>query len=188
MGAFRLQSILFSVALVLWMGGPAGAELRINDLDVYLNDHEVTVHVVALGALGPALQEGLGSGLPAHVRFTVELWQYNRMWRDRLLIAHVLERHVSYNVVTREYKITFAKGEARAPYTTRELRDAQRVISEVRTVKLTPASALDPAGVIYVRVQAETALSGENNVLSRMAGTAEQAVRQSDYRTLMRTQ
>ena len=188
MCAFRLQPILLSVALLLLLDVPAGAELQINDLDVYLNDHEVTVHVVALGALGPALQEGLASGLPAHVRFTVKLWQYNRLWRDRLLITHVLERRVSYNVVTREYKITFAKGEARAPYTTRELPDAQRVLSEVRTVKLTPASALDPAGVIYVRVKAETALSGENNVLSRMAGTAEQAVRQSDYRSLMRTQ
>ncbi len=188
MHARRLGSILLAVALVLLPGWQASGELRINDLDVYLNDHEVTVQVVALGALGPALQEGLGSGLPAHVRFTVELWQYNRLWRDRLLITHVLERQVTYNVVTREYRITFGKGEGRAPYTTRELPDAQRVISEVRTVKLTPASVLDPAGVIYVRVHAETALSGENNVLSRMVGTAEQAVRQSDYRSLMRTQ
>jgi hypothetical protein len=183
-----LGSVLLSVVLSLWLGRPAGAELRINDLDVYLNDHEITVHVVALGAIGPAVQEGLSSGLPALVRFTVELWQYNRLWRDRLLLSHVLQRLVTYNVVTREYRITFDKVEGRAPYATRELSDAQRVISEVRRVKLTPASVLDPAGVIYVRVHAETALSGENNVLSRMVGTAEQAVRQSDYRSLMRTQ
>jgi hypothetical protein len=182
------MSLPLSIALLLLLGGPAAAELRIDDLDVYLNDHEVTVHVVALGTLGPALQEGLSSGLPAHVRFTIELWQYNRLWRDRLLLAHVLERHVSYNVVTKEYRIVFAKGEARAPYTTRELRDAQRVLSEVHRIKLVPASALDPNGVIYVRAHVETALSGENNVLSRMVGTAEQAIRQSDYRSLMRTQ
>jgi Domain of unknown function (DUF4390) len=188
MRARPTHALLASVALVLLLGWPASAELRINDLDVYLNDHEVTVHVVALGALGATLQEGLGSGLPANVRFTIELWQYNRLWRDRLLITHVVERLVTYNVVTREYRINFDKGEGRAPYTTRELQDAQRVISEVRSAKLTPASALDPAGIIYVRVHAETALSGEHNVLSRMVGTAEQAVRQSDYRSLMRTQ
>jgi len=181
--------LLLPLALALLLPGtPAAAELRISDLDVYLNDHEVTVHAVALGALGPAFQEGLESGLPAHVRFTVELWQYNRLWRDRLLITHVLERHVTYNVVTKEYRVTFAKGEPRPPYATRELRDAQRVSSELASVKLTPASALDPSGVIYVRVHAETALSGENTFLSRLAGTAERAVRQSDYRSLMRTQ
>ena len=188
MGAFRPLTVLLAIALPLLCGTAAGAQLRINDLDVYLNDHEVTVHVVALGALGPGVQEGIESGLPAHVRFTVELWQYNRLWRDRLLITHVLERHVTYNVITKEYKISFAKGETRPPYSTRELRDAQRVISEVHGVKLTPASTLDPTGVIYVRVQAEAALSGENNVLSRMAGTAEQAERKSDYRSLLRGQ
>lgn len=182
-----LHSILLA-AVLLSLPGPAAAELRISDLDVYLNDHEVTVHTVALGALGPTFQEGLESGLPAHVRFTVELWQYNRLWRDRLLLTHVLERHVTYNVVTKEYRVTFARGEARPPYTTRELRDAQRVISEVRAVKLTPASALDPTGVIYIRVQAEAALSGENSFLSRLAGTAERDERKSDYRSLMRTQ
>jgi hypothetical protein len=182
------QPVLLAAALLLLPFASAAAELRISDLDVYLNDHEVTVHTVALGALGPTFQEGLESGLPAHVRFTVELWQYNRLWRDRLLLTHVLERHVTYNVVTREYKVTFAKGEARSPYTTRELRDAQRVISEVRAVKLTPASALDPSGVIYIRVQAEAALSGENSFLSRLAGTAERDERKSDYRSLMRTQ
>ena len=171
MCARRLGLILLPLALLL-LARQAQAELRIDDLDVFLNDHEVTVHVVALGTLGPGVQEGIESGLPAHIRYTVELWQYNRLWRDRLLITHVLERRVTYNVVTKEYRITFGKAEDRAPYTTRELPDAQRVISEVRGVKLTPASALDPSGVIYVRVHAETALSGENNVLSRMAGTA----------------
>lgn len=188
MRAFRPQPVLFAAVLLLLLGAQAWAELRISDLDVYLNDHEVTVHIVALGALHPGVQEGIESGLPALVRFTIELWQYNRLWRDRLLITQVLERQVTYNVITKEYKVAFAKGESRAPYATRELRDAQRVISEVQAVKLTPASTLDPSGVIYVRVQAEAALSGENSFLSRMAGTAEQAVRQSDYRSLMRTQ
>lgn len=188
-GMRGFTSSLLTAVLLLLLALTAAAELRISDLDVYLNDHEVTVHAVALDALSPEFREGLESGLPAHVRFRVELWQYNRLWRDRLLITYVAERHLTYNVVTKEYKVTFVKGDPpRQPYATRELRDAQRVISEVRAVKLTPAAALDPTGVIYVRVHAETALSGENSFLSRLAGTAEQAVRQSDYRSIMRTQ
>ena len=35
-----------------------------------------------------------------------------------------------------------------------------------------------------MRVQAETALNGENTFVARMAGTAEQTTRQSDYRTI----
>jgi hypothetical protein len=174
--------------LVVAVAAPAGADLRITDLDIFLNDHELTVNVAVLGALAPGFQEGLQSGIPAHLRYTVELWQYNRFWRDSLLLSKVVERALAYNVVSKEYKVTVVKGDARAPHVTRDLRDAQRVLSEVRGLKLMPASSLDPAEVIYIRVHVEAALNGENSFVTRMAGTAEQAVRQSDYRTILRAQ
>jgi uncharacterized protein DUF4390 len=174
--------------LVVAIAAPAGADLRITDLDVFLNDHELTVNVAVLGALAPGFQEGMQSGIPAHLRYTVELWQYNRFWRDSLLLTKVVERALTYNVVTKEYKVSVVKGDARAPHVTRDLRDAQRVLSEVRGLKLTPASSLDPAEVIYVRVHVEAALNGDNSFVTRMAGTAEEARRQSDYRTILRVQ
>ena len=175
-------------ALIIVIATPAGADLRISDLDVFLNDHELTVNVAVLGAIGPAFHEGLLSGIPSHLRYTVELWQYNRFWRDSLLLTRVVERQLAYNVVTKEYKVTAVRGETRGPYVTRDLRDAQRVLSEVRGLKLSPAGEMDPAEVIYVRVHAEAALNGENSFVTRMAGTAEQALRQSDYRTMLRVQ
>jgi hypothetical protein len=179
---------LFLVVFLFATGAPALAELRINDLDVYLNDHDVTVHLVALGTVPPSFYESLQSGLPAHVRFTVELWRYNRLWRDRLLTTYVVERQLSYNVVSKEYRVSFLKGESRGMHTTRDIRDAQRVLSEIRAVKLTTAVALDPADVIYIRAYAETSVNGENTFLSRMAGTAEQAMRQSEFRTIVGVQ
>lgn len=175
-------------ALILVIAAPAGADLRITDLDVFLNDHEITVNVAVLGAIAAGFQEGLQSGIPAHLRYTVELWQYNRFWRDSLLLTRVVERALAYNLVTKEYKVTAVKGDTRAAHVTRDLRDAQRVLSEVRGLKLTPATSLDQAEVIYVRVQVEAALNGENSFVTRMAGTAEQTARQSDYRTMLRVQ
>ena len=175
-------------ALILAVAAPAGADLRISDLDVFLNDHELTVNVAVLGAIGPAFQEGIQSGLPTHLRYTVELWRYNAYWRDNRLLSRVVERQLAYNVVTKEYKVTTLKGETRAPHVTRDLRDAQRVLSEVRGLKLAPVGTVDPAEVIYVRVHAESALNGDHSIVNRMAGTAEQAMRQSDYRTMQRVQ
>jgi hypothetical protein len=175
-------------ALILLGAAPAVADLRISDLDVYLNDHAVTINVAVLGAIGPAFQEGVQSGIPTHLRYTVELWQYNAYWRDSRLLSKTVERQLVYNPVTKEYKVTALKGEARPPYVTRDLRDAQRVLSEVRGLTLTPAGTVDPAQVIYVRVLAESALSGDTSIVARMAGTAEQTTRQSEYRTLTRVQ
>jgi hypothetical protein len=187
----RARYVPMAAALALWLlaeATPAHAELRVSELDIYLNDHDVTVHVVLLGTIPPAFREGLESGIPAHVRYTVELWQYNRLWRDALLRSVTIERQLAYNVVTKEYKVVALKGEARSPHATRDLRDAQRVLSEVRGLKLGPASGLDPSEIFYVRVQAEAALNGENSFVTRMAGTAEQTMRQSDFRTIQRVQ
>src|SRR2546426_3563225 len=140
MGAQRLRSHLVATALVLLAAVPARAELRISDLDVFLNDHEVTVHVVLLGAIPEALNEGIQSGIPAHVRLVIELWQYQRMRPDRMLITKSVERSLAYNVVTREYKVAAVQGETRPVFTTRDLRDAQRVLSDIRGVKITPAA------------------------------------------------
>ena len=182
------RAFFLVTALELAVPAPVGAELRISDLDVYLNDQEVTVHAVLLGAIPAGFKESIESGIPAHIRFTVELWQYSRFWRDRLLISRVVERTLTYNVVTKEYKVAPLRGETSQPYMTKELRDAQRVVSELQSLKLTAVSSLEPTEVFYVRVFAEAALRGENSFLARMAGTAEQTIRQSDYRTITRVQ
>lgn len=185
----RVRSLWAAVALAALLvaaASPAAADLRIGDLNVFLNDHELTVDVELLNAITPGLHEALQSGIPTHVRYTVELWRHNRYWRDSLLRTKTVERTLAYNVVTKEYKVTTLKGETRTSHVTRDFRDAQRVLSEVRGLRLTSAGTLEPAEVIYVRVHAETALNGENSFVTRLAGTAEQTLRQSDYRTLVR--
>ena len=117
-----LWAVAPAAALAAWR--PGSADLRISDLDVFLNDHELTVNVALLGAIPPTFHEGLQSGIPAHVRYTVELWQYQRYWRDNLLLSKVVERQLAYNVVTKEYRVSALQGESREPHLTRDMRDA----------------------------------------------------------------
>jgi hypothetical protein len=128
---------------------PASADLRISDLEVFLNDHELTVNVALLGAIPVAFHEGIQSGIPAHIRYTVELWQYQRYWRDNLLLSRVVERQLGYNVVTKEYKVSAVRGETREPHLTRDMRDALRVLSALRGLKPTPAGAMDPTELMF---------------------------------------
>ncbi len=186
--AFAVVAAVLALLVLAGAVASARAAIRIGDLDLSLNDRAVTVHVMALGAVPPAFREGLASGLPAHVRYTVELWQYNRLWRDTLVLTRVVERQLTYNVVSKEYKVVSVAGETRTPYATREIQDAQRVLSEIRGLSLTPPSALDPAEVFYVRVIAAAALNGENTLIGRLAGTAEETSGRSQHRTLPRPQ
>ncbi len=174
-------------ALVL--PGAAVAEIRISNLSVFLNDLDVTVQVVLLGAVPPSLHESLHSGVATHVRFNVELWQYSRFWVERRIQTRAVERQLTYNVLTKEYKVASLAGEQREPYLTKSLREAQRVLSDLRVARLAPSSTLDAQELYYVRVRADVSLGGVNSWVSRMAGdAAETPWVQSSLLTVNRSQ
>jgi hypothetical protein len=181
--AFLVVAALLALLVLAGAAASARAAIRISDLNLSLNERAVTVHIVALGAVPAGFREGLESGLPAHIRYTVELWQYNRLWRDNLLLTQVVERQLTYNVVSKEYKVVSLTGEVRPPYATREITEAQRMLAEIRDLTLIPPTGLDPAEAVYVRVVAAAALNGENTLIGRIAGTAEETSHRSQHRT-----
>ena len=180
-------------AAVFWLlalPAPAPAELRISNLSVFLNDFDVTVQVVLLGAVPANLHESLQTGIATHVRYQVELWQYNRFLPDRRVASRrTVERQITYSVLTKEYKVVPVRGEQHEPYLTKDLREAQRVVSELRVGNLAAASSLNPRELYYVRVRSDVSLGGVNSWIARFTGEAEETgwVR-SDLLTVTRSQ
>ena len=178
-------------AAVFWLlaATPAWADLRIGTFSVFLNDFDVTVHVVLFGAIPDRLLESLQSGIATQVRLRVELWQYNRLLPDRRTQSRNVDRQITYNPLTKEYKVVSLKAEHREPYITKDLREAQRVLSEFHIGNLRSAASLDAKELYYVRVQSIVSLGGVNSWVARFTGDAEQTdwIR-SNLLTLTRTQ
>ncbi len=185
------RSALLALAVLglLLAPAPSRAEVRISNLSVFFNDFDVTVHVVLLGAVPESMYESIQTGIATHVRFYVELWQYSPWGVDRRLQARTIERQLTYNVLTKEYKVVSLGGEQREPYLTKDLREAQRVVSELRADKLAPADSLDPKALYYVRVRSDVSLGGVNTWFARATGDAEETPWvQSSFLTPTRSQ
>ena len=173
--SIRKVALAASLLAAVLLGAPdAEAEVRISNLAVFLNDYDVTVTVVLFDAVPSALHESIHTGIAAHVRYYVELWQHTRMGVDRRLQARMVERQLTYNVLTKEYKVAPIKGEQREPLLTKDLREAQRVISDLRVGQLAPVAALDKQELYYVRVRSDVSLGGVNSWFARMTGEAEE--------------
>jgi hypothetical protein len=173
--SIRKVALAASLLAAVLLGAPgAEAEVRISNLAVFLNDYDVTVTVVLFDAVPSALHESIHTGIAAHVRYYVELWQHTRMGVDRRLQARMVERQLTYNVLTKEYKVAPVKGEQREPLLTKDLREAQRVISELRVGQVAPVAALDKQELYYVRVRSDVSLGGVNSWFARMTGEAEE--------------
>ena len=120
------------------------------------------------------MRESLHSGIATHVRLHVELWQQNRFFADRRIEARMVERQLTYNVLAKEYKVVSLVGEQREPYVTKDLREAQRVLSETRVHNLAPATSLSRWEIYYVRVRSDVSQAGVNSWIARFAGDAEE--------------
>jgi hypothetical protein len=170
--------------------GGAGAPFRISNLVVMSSDSVLLVNLVLLGVMPNGIVEGLGTGIPAAVRFQLELWQYSSWWVDRRVVAKLVERQVVYDVLTKEFRVSAVQGEEREPYVTRDVWEAERVLSEIRAFKLTPMGHLNLDDLYYVRVRAEVRSGAPDSSVSRLmpfvSSRAETSWEQTPLLTLRR--
>jgi hypothetical protein len=163
-----ILAVALGLLLVAGTASGAAPPLRISNLVVTSSENTLLVNLVLLGAMPDAVVEGLATGIPAAVRFQLELWQYNSWWVDRRVVAKLVERQVVYDVLTKEFRVTPVQGEEREPYVTRDVWEAERILSELRGFKLTEMTHLDLNELYYVRVRAEVRSSAPDSSVSRI--------------------
>jgi Domain of unknown function (DUF4390) len=185
------RALAAGVALVLLVAEPvSAAPLRVSNLVVTNSERTLLVNLVLLGSLPEGIVEGLGTGMPATVRFQVELWQSVSWWVDRRIAAKILERQVIYDVLTKEYRVTAVQGEERDPYVTRDIWEAERVLSEVRRLSLFPIASLKGQDLYYVRARADLRAGNPDslsNVMPFWSSRIETSWEQSPLLTIGRT-
>jgi hypothetical protein len=186
------RALAAALALALLLLDQAwAAPLRISNLVVTNSERTLLVNLVLLGSLPEGMVEGLGTGIPASVRFQVELWQYNSWWFNRRIAATILERQVVYDVLTKEYRVVAVQGEERDPYVTRDIWEAERVLSEVRGLRLVPIASLKGDDLYYVRARAEIRSGAPDSSISKIvplwSSRVETAWEQSPLLTVSRT-
>jgi len=188
--ATGILAVALGLLLAAGTAPGAGAPLRISNLVVTNYDNTLLVDLVLLGAMPDGIVEGLGTGIPAAVRFQLELWQYNSWWVDRRVVAKLVERQVVYDVLTKEFRVSAVQGEEREPYVTRDVWEAERVLSEIRGFKLTQMTHLNLDDLYYVRVRAEVRSGAPDSSVSRIlpfvSSRAETAWEQTPLLTLRR--
>jgi len=148
-------------------------------LTMYDNE-EYFFEMLSAGGSGYVLKNAAPSELVSAIRAVHKGGSYLYPTVARALVDDYLGRvaaggeRTTYNVLTKEYKVASLKGEQREPMLTKDLREAQRVISELRVGQLAPVAALDKRELYYVRVRSDVSLGGVNSWFARMTGEAEE--------------
>ena len=115
--------------LIAWVVGvradtiPArSAELRLEE-DHYVLDADFDL------ALNPTLEEAVGRGIPLYFVIEVDLWRPRVLWFDELVAGHSITNRLSYNALTRQYRLSSGGAFYQTLPT---LEEALRLIARVR--------------------------------------------------------
>ena len=187
---WRIGAVAAALVVLLFASPGWAGPLWISSLVVTNSDRTLLVSAVLLGSLPEEVVEGLGTGIPAAVRFQIELWQYNAWWVDRRIAAKIVERQLAYDVLTKEYRVSALQGEEREPYVTRELWEAERVLSQVRNLRLVSIASLRGEDLYYVRVRGDVRSAPDSSlskIVPFLSSRVETGWEQSPLLTLSRT-
>jgi hypothetical protein len=120
------------------------AELRLEE-DHYVLDAEFDL------SLNPTLEEAIGRGVPLYFVVEFDLWRPRFLWFDDLVTSHAITYRLSYNALTRQYRLSTGGAFYQNLAT---LEEATRLISRVRG-----RAVIDKAAVLRnVRYDAQVRL------------------------------
>jgi hypothetical protein len=134
-------AFLAALAAVCWLAGPApasadtipvlAAELRIEEGEVLLN--------AEFGfSLNPTLEDALEKGIPLYFDVDFELTRGRWYWLDEKVAQTALVYRVSYNALTRQYRVASGL----LSQTFNSLEEVERFIGRITSRRVAAADAL----------------------------------------------
>jgi hypothetical protein len=97
--------------------------------------------------LGPRLEEAVGRGVPLNFRFEFDLTRKRWYWADEHVTGHVLNYRLSYQALTRQYRLSVDKDNQHQNFDT--LDDALHAFGHIAHLHVINKAALIP-GETYI--------------------------------------
>lgn len=132
-----------AVAIVgaLGLAGVAGADtIAVRSADLRIEEGEVLLNAEFDLALNPTLEEALQRGIPLYFLLEFELSRSRWYWLDEKVSQTTVSYRVSYNALTRQYRVALGSGLLAPTFNT--LEEVERYVGRVTSRPVASASAV----------------------------------------------
>lgn len=141
--ALRRFVMALAVAIVgaLGLAGVAGADtIAVRSADLRIEEGEVLLNAEFDLALNPTLEEALQRGIPLYFLLEFELSRSRWYWLDEKVSQTTVSYRVSYNALTRQYRVALGSGLLAPTFNT--LEEVERYVGRVTSRPVASASAV----------------------------------------------
>ena len=144
-----------AIPALLLSGGTAAAEgADIEDLVPVVRSDGIFVSFRAGGAFNEDIEQAIRTGLEVNFRYNVELKRPRRIWLDGQVARRVISARVTYDNLTKRYKLTREiDGKIDATEVVADAEAMRRFMTTFESLRLFELSELEPNDSYYVRVK-----------------------------------
>jgi hypothetical protein len=136
--------LLLVVACIVVAASARADAINVRGADLRLEDDQYLLNAEFEFSLSPTLEEALQRGIPLYFVLELEIARPRWYWFDEKLVAYQTTTRLSYNALTRQYRLSSGLFSQTAP----SLEDAIRLLSRVRSREVARRDDL-PKGYRY---------------------------------------
>jgi len=149
----KLCAIL--VCIFLLLDCPVLAqEARLTRITVSNTRDDLLLYFTLEGAFTEKMQEAIISGVPATFSFYIILHRVRNLWLDKEIVDIKLTHTIKFDNLKKEYTIKRSWKEE-DPIVTQSFQEAQRLMTEVDSLKVYPLKGLEKGNQYQIRAMAE---------------------------------
>jgi len=145
------------IVVVLLIGATIAAaqaqEAQLVDVIVTNNRDDLLLYASVDGAFREEMKEAILSGVPATFSFVMYLYRVRDFWLDKKIAVHRATHTIKYDNLKKQFTVT--RSWEREPQVTQSFSEAQKLMSEVDSFKITELSRLEKGRQYQIRAKAE---------------------------------
>lgn len=155
---FERKTISILIVIVIFIQASAFAqEASLTNINVSNNRDDLLLFFTLDGAFREKLKTAISSGVPATFSFYISLYRVRDLWFDRKIADLKLTHTVKYDNLKKEYTVkrSWDKHEPVEPVVTQSFEEAQRLMTEIDSLRIYPLKRLTKGRQYQIRAMAE---------------------------------
>jgi hypothetical protein len=150
-------SILLCILLCIFylLQNPVRAEdARLTNINVSNTRDDLLIYLTLEGAFRKKMKEAILSGVPATFSYNISLYRVRTLWYDKKIAAIKLTPTIKYDNLKKKFSIK-RPWKSNEPIVTPSFEQAQKLMSEIDSVKVYPLKGLEKGRQYQIRAKAE---------------------------------
>ena len=148
------KTYIFLIILLFFCPGISFAKARISDLVVSNTRDELIIFLKTKGAFNEKMEKAVLSGVPVTFSFFITLYRTRNLWPDKHITEIEVLHTIKYNTIKKTYTI-YRSWDTNNPAVSRSFLEAQKLMTEINSLKIIFLNRLEKGRQYQIRVKAE---------------------------------